>query len=170
MPKMNLRLISLDLDGVLNNHIDKECINQHKRVNFSKHNIKLLNKLIEETSTKDMPTQILLSSSWRNDYTNAAGVNCLFETTGVYPRCIGITPYFHGDPRGLEICDWIFKNQIRGNYLVKHLCILDDDSDMEMMAPWHVKTDTKFGLTENEFVVAKEMLMRPFSLSVNLGI
>jgi len=163
-----IKLIALDIDGVLNNFIDKECYNSDKYTNFSKHNVKLLNSIIKKASKKT-PVKILLSSSWRKDYATWFGINCLFEATGITPCCIDKTPDHNGGPRGNEILSWLIENQLRRDIFVESLCILDDDNDMGILMPWLVNTDGRTGITIQNANDAIEMLNKPFSLTVNLG-
>ena len=165
-----VNLICLDIDGVLNNLIDSECFNSDKYINLSKHNIKLLNKIIKETSTDENPTKILLSSSWRKYFTGWFGINVFFEAVGINPVCIDKTPELNEKLRGFEILSWLTNVQFIDNRIIKSLCILDDEDNMDILKPWQIQTDPRTGLTIKDVNEAIKMLNKPFDFQINLGI
>lgn len=128
-----MKVIFLDIDGVLNNQImyefNQETISTPGG-NLSKECVELLNDITNKTRAK-----IIISSTWRIDpdvieYLNAAGI------TG---EIVGITPVLKDrfSLRGNEIHAWIVENEkLLGKeyYKFRSFIILDDDSDMLY---WH---------------------------------
>ncbi|MDC7248564.1 MAG: HAD domain-containing protein [Sphaerochaetaceae bacterium] len=150
-----MKLIFLDIDGVLNHELwarerllrhqgEAESDYEYYRNFFDPNAIDLLNTIVEKTGAK-----VVVSSSWRTGRT----VEQLRELLGVMDfkgEVIGKTPnlyfekrkYPHGDgkemhynysvPRGCEIKAWLEMNKsILGEKMSKvRYVILDDDSDM----------------------------------------
>lgn len=168
-----MRIVFLDIDGVLNserladaidhqhragghaklgvdckcyareNHIDPECIWR-------------LNTLVTQTGS-----EIVISSSWRR-LLDLDEVNRILGKHGLVRPAIGATPDlvnelgwfgFHHDrklagspcDRGWEIWDWLF-----GCPEVSEFVILDDCSDMALLKPAHVLVDDRYGLREHD--------------------
>jgi len=169
MPR--IKVIFLDIDGVLNGGFQKEMTNNF--FNLDKEKIKLLNRIIRESSTQDIQTKIVLSSTWRLDYTeheidfHGHAIDMFFEAVGIIPVCLGRTRYLSTD-RGKEILSWLVHQQLVGKDQVESICILDDDNDMLMMEPWLVQTNHRFGITEQTVIDAVKMLDKPFKLSIHL--
>jgi hypothetical protein len=181
-----MKLIFLDVDGVLNNEThfkseeylaqSKVCNDYHKsgdketakslydKSMFCKRNIELLNKLIKDTGAK-----IVVSSSWRKGRT-VDELDSLLESVGIEADVIDKTPtlhfagledYAYSVPRGCEIKAWIETNKSILNSKVSKLryVILDDDSDMLY---WQrnkfIQTDPYSGLTRTDVFKAKQIL------------
>ena len=143
-----MKIIFLDIDGVLNHekaYEKGECrFIEHGNTRYEAFSIsskKLLNELIKETGAK-----IVVSSTWRSK-----GIDWLKEVwkkERMNGEIIGITPRImtrdgHSVPRGVEIEDWLSRNNYRHinysaeeqyRYMMKSgidsYVILDDDSDM----------------------------------------
>jgi len=167
-----IKIIFLDIDGVLNGRYqDWKSVNRYYNLDPDK--IKLLNRIIEKSSTDDCPTKIVLSSTWRLDFTDKridfAGhaIDMFFEAVGIIPCCIGRTGYYN-TKRGNEILLWLARYQLTGDKEIESICILDDDNDMEAMMKWLVNTDNTFGLVEKDVEKAISMLNKPFRLSFRL--
>lgn len=141
-----MKVIFLDIDGVLNNQIwlsgwkdylelTKGNIDHEQRRWFDHRCVNLLNELTEETEAK-----IVVSSSWRNGR-SLEDLQKLFKEIGIEGEVIGKTPqlYFNGlenynysVPRGCEIKAWLETNKsILGEKMSRlKYVIFDDDSDM----------------------------------------
>ena len=132
-----MRVIFLDIDGVLNNSSTEERFEGY--IGISPVLVAIFNKLIQETNAR-----VVLSSTWRLDAnwreTMARHkIKCVF---------LGATPHLYkpgGEyiPRGEEIKKWLDDNS---QYQVTNYAILDDDSDMLEGQPLF-KTSWKEGLT-----------------------
>jgi len=166
-----IKVIFLDIDGVLNGGYQTEMTNRYYNLDSEK--IKLLNQIIEKTTTDDCPTKIVLSSTWRLDFTDKkidfAGhaIDMFFEAVGIIPCCIGRTGYYN-TRRGNEIFLWLARYQLTGDKEIESICILDDDRDMEMMKPWHIQIDYKQGLTMSNVNDAVKMLYKPWGYHIGL--
>lgn len=161
-----MRLIFLDVDGVLNTH---EPLCPHAlcgQIHDDK--AALLKRVILEADAK-----IVLSSAWRyivhRGEMNLAGINWLFRSHGL-PNCIvGITrmdtmqrevwdgskPRPVENERGEQIHDWRKENGHTGSYAVV------DDLDLGISAAGHpfVQTNGKVGITEADAARIYSMLI-----------
>lgn len=110
-----MKLIFLDVDGVLNHQDTKERWNGFIGINpiF----VARLNQLLDDTGAA-----IVVSSSWRLD----PDWKTTLTNAGIpEEKIIDKTPYLAGEIRGLEIQEWIANNGFNDKYV-----ILDDNSDM----------------------------------------
>ena len=154
-----MKIIFLDIDGVLNHEIwfkSKEYALQSKQVNLlheknleraskeafdvsmiDPEKVSLLNSLVKDTDAK-----VVVSSSWRKNRTVEELEYLLNELLGLQAEIIGKTPildfqplpnqdYSYSVPRGCEIKAWLEINKgILGVKMSKvKYVILDDDSD-----------------------------------------
>lgn len=151
-----MKTLFLDIDGVL---VNRKTINEHKKNeyrgmgNFDPFCVHLLNWILDQTGA-----ELVLSSSWRlgtpKRYTR---VLKHIEEQGVRHKIIDRTPdpfplvLKNGDytgqwsRRGAEIQLWL-KNQPE---TIDKFAILDDNSDMEPLMPFLVKTDFEKGLDQH---------------------
>lgn len=145
-PEKLIKVIFLDIDGVLNNR--KTFEKYRKSIIWDKECIDRLNKITRITGAK-----IVISSMWRiyDEHTHA------YENRmGIEGNIIGETPnlfwQIKDTCRGDEIQLWLDKNP----YVSKFI-ILDDDNDMGHLLPHLIQTDTHIGLTneETEIVIAR---------------
>lgn len=155
-----MKIIFLDIDGVLNSQImyeDKEDIIYTRGGRVSRKSIALLNDITDDTGAK-----IVVSSTWRVD----EDVESYLKEAGVTGDIIGKTPILKDrfSLRGNEIHAWIVQNEeLLGEvyYNFWRFIILDDDSDMLW---WHREnffhTDAYAGLTPNLAYKAKRFLNR----------
>ena len=143
-----LKIIFLDIDGVLNNQLmyeNREDIIGGKG-KISKKCLDLLNHIIEKTNAK-----IVLSSTWRSDEDKEE----FLYGIGLKGEIIGKTPHlsFKGALRGNEILQWIKDNRelLGCDYdLFNSYIILDDDSDMLLwQANNYYRVDAYCGITPN---------------------
>jgi hypothetical protein len=170
-----MRLIFLDIDGVLNHEqwfrnrgrapMDL-TYRQRLQHSVDPHRLELLNQITDLTGAK-----IVLSSSWRNYaswQTTARGLaehgmrGMMVDATPrkderdhrVFARFQGrfpdpIEPY----PRGYEIQQWLDPLPVAPQFV-----ILDDDPDMEHLGPRLVQTSFETGLTEEHVNEAIRLL------------
>lgn len=155
-----MKIIFLDVDGVLNNQImyeNRDDIIGTRGGKVSQKCIARLNMLTEATNAK-----IVLSSTWRAD----EGVEEYLTEAGIKGEIIGKTPILRDrfSLRGNEIHAWIVENEqlIGKPYHEYHsFVILDDDSDMLL---WHKENffwcDPYAGLTPNLVYKATRLLNR----------
>jgi hypothetical protein len=147
-----MKVIFLDFDGVLNSWAwwgrqPKANRDQHEYL-LDPAAIGLLNQLVMRTGA-----HVVISSSWRlNKEMRPAATLCVCGFTGVV---LGQTDYLAA-PRGREIQAWL-----DGRDDVEKIVILDDDSDMVHLAPYHVKTEHSVGLTQDDVDRAVVLLGGP---------
>lgn len=167
-----MNIIFLDIDGVLNSGeymyrrrlqgttranraIDPDCVN-------------VLNAIVQHTKA-----HIVVSSSWRIGRT-VLQLQRMLYSGGVVGNVLGVTPMpgrfegWHGGmgyARGDEIQAWINANM--DALQLKHILILDDDSDMKHLMPWLVKTRwDEGGLQEHHLPLALDVMASSFPGSV----
>ena len=107
-----MRLIFLDIDGVLNSDAwdktKKTTSNDFLIDQFDPEAIKLLNELIEK-----IDAQIVLTSSWRLNF-DLEQMNELFSRIGIKRGIVSFTPNLNAGAgyltRGNEVSNWIIDN------------------------------------------------------------
>ena len=139
-----MNIIFLDIDGVLNSHrklkeVYERTHKPHSGYNYPFDEICLSNLkvLVELTNSK-----LVITSSWRKD---KKGINKIIEALKEYEldqHIIGYTPILN-KPRGIEIQEYLNQLDYKPNFI-----ILDDDTDMENLIDYLIKTNIKVGLTE----------------------
>ena len=143
-----MKVIFLDVDGVLNNYAAFEAAQGRHGTNvLAPECIERCNRLVEMTGAR-----VVLSSTWRL----MADFRAILRDGGLRASIIDRTPYFtSGDQRrGAEIADWL-----RRNTTVVAYVILDDDSDMlEEQRPFFVQTHYQTGLTDAHVARAAAIL------------
>lgn len=155
-----MKIIFLDIDGVLNNeifytsvtHPKAETMEEYKLQQFDPRCVELLNSITDKTEAK-----IVVSSSWRSD----PDITEILKKAGVTGEVIGVTPYLafksnvdykYSVPRGCEIKAWLELNKEKlGDKMSKvKYVILDNDSDMLYWQREHFfLVDGYAGLTRN---------------------
>lgn len=187
---MVTRVLGLDVDGVLNSSTflqtwkenSSDSMDDFFAAMLDPQAVACLNRLVKAAGI-DL---ILLSSSWRKHCTPEAMTTLLqdkgFEgtiagSTGTLnqwwvnwsipeiPRRQGLDfadPFTSKHERGIEIELWLQERfttaQERRDI---QLAILDDDSDMGRLLPWHVQTLHKFGLRDRHIEQVKAALAKP---------
>lgn len=132
-----MKLIFLDVDGVLNMHGSGGLFTLNKK------RLRLLEKIVKETGA-----EVVVSSTWRNypDHMKKL-MRCLnyrgIKVSGITKR-LGLASDGERYYRGHEIQDYLDNHPEIENYV-----ILDDDSDMlDSQLRHFVQTDGTIGLTE----------------------
>ena len=137
-----MKIIFLDIDGVLNSANDKFS----QKLETKKH-LNLLEKLVKKTNAK-----IVLSSSWRGIPSLRKIVENKMQE--IDAEIIDATRSLPGT-RGSEIKDWMKDKDIES------FVILDDDSDMDEMTETNlVLTDSNKGLQKEDIEKALKILNR----------
>ena len=147
-----MKILFLDIDGVLNSEIFWTTQSQsHRRLeakhkgynrdeqralaNIDKNTIHLLNYIVDKTNA-----EIVISSTWRGD----CNLPYIMRFMGLKKPYYGTTPYDKTRHRGTEIQKWLEDYGDDVKY-----AILDDDSDMlSHQIPFFVKTNFYEGLTK----------------------
>ena len=152
-----MKVIFLDIDGVLNNqnHILKlfnllgreqyfTIVRALHATPFDYRSCLLLKQLIIKLDLK-----VILSSTWR---CNANSKDLIKKYAGI--EILDSTPILSSGIRGEEIQQYLNSHKEITNYV-----ILDDDSDMlESQMKHFVKVDSKVGLTIKEIIQSEEIL------------
>jgi hypothetical protein len=132
-----MKVIFLDIDGVLNSHESYERIGNGGMLGIDEIYLERFKRILEATGAK-----VVLSSTWRlHPDTRAevrnAGIDFI-DCTPSIPKSGGAESM----ERGEEVLDWLIRNPGVTDY-----AILDDDSDF--MKWQHLfKTSWQHGLTE----------------------
>jgi len=139
-----MNIIFLDVDGVLNsiNKLIETYNKTHKPHSgysypFDENCLENLQLLVRETNSK-----LVITSTWRKD---TQGREVLLNTLKEYEldnQVIGYTPVLDNESRGMEIREYLRELKERPDFV-----ILDDDSDMEELTPFLIKTNRQVGLT-----------------------
>jgi HAD domain in Swiss Army Knife RNA repair proteins len=148
-----MKLLFLDFDGVLNSaqfaHLQHRAWMKDKsnsrpyRDEFCPISCSNLLWIIERVPD----LKIVISSSWRLGR-SLHELKTILEDQGI-PQDLVIdkTPHLvqanESVPRGFEIQKWLDDHK---ELDVEKFCIIDDDSDMEHLSIFHVKTDFRTGL------------------------
>ena len=142
-----MKLIFLDIDGVMNHRTHFERSRQHEGQEFSPLAVRNLREILKATGAK-----IILSSTWRKGLT-AKGMKELFAWYDLDKYVIGKTPVLIDQIRGLEIKKFI--DEIPS---LESFVILDDDGDMGELMPFLVQTSNTHGLSDDKRDVAVKIL------------
>jgi hypothetical protein len=150
-----MRVIFLDIDGVLNSLNYEREIQNHPATsddyynwNMDQRAVRRLNRIVEKTGAV-----VVVSSAWRTDM---GSVYNHLEAHGFTGKIVGSTPVLHrvgGVPRGDEIQMWLDEHDA-----VEAFVILDDYADMGALLPKLVKTDPWHGLQNEHVNMAIRML------------
>jgi hypothetical protein len=152
-----LKIIFLDIDGVLNSYCGEIKRNFEDKILplFVEH-IEVLNWVLKNTDAR-----IVISSCWR--YSRSVDeLKELFYNYGINSKYIidktprlkserieGFDDKWTSVKRGQEIQAWIDKFLNEGNY-IESFAIVDDDSDMERLLPDLIQINGNYGLTYKE--------------------
>ena len=153
-----MKIIFLDIDGVLNYH---DCWARRENVGrgtsvWDNECIAQLNRIIKETSAK-----IVVSSTWRIHEESYKQVT---DKMGIEGEFLGKTSHtlwrkMDNCQRGDEIGEWLKDHQ---DLNIEKFVILDDDSDMSYLIDHLVQTEFMGkGLTKELADEAIKMLMEP---------
>lgn len=153
-----MNIIFLDIDGVLNDEkweriCREESLTSDKvdetRIDPAK--IGLINQLVVRTNAK-----IVISSSWRQTF-GLLVCSQMLKRRGLIADIVDVTPTLINKCRGDEIQVWLQNNEALN---VTNFVILDDSSEMNNVSQHLIKTDPRFGLTQEHVERALRMLMR----------
>jgi hypothetical protein len=158
-----MKLLFLDFDGVLNSaqfarlqhraYLKDKSKSRPYRDEFCPICCSNLIYIIE--TIKDL--KIVISSSWRlgspvEELRSLLGRHGIPEDLIIDKTPHLVTPGEGSVPRGFEIQKWLDEHK---ELDVERFCIIDDDSDMEHLSPFHVKTDFQVGL---DFIAARKAI------------
>ena len=127
-----MKVIFLDIDGVLNNHFDYQTYGFDY---IDSGLVEILKTIVAATGS-----EIVISSTWRLNESDLslARANLRYKKLDY----IDITPYLRKLPRAEEIKSWL-----KNNPQVVKYAILDDNEDAGLDLDGFFKTDYYVGLT-----------------------
>lgn len=143
-----MKIIFLDIDGVLNRHGDGK--------DFEPECVANLNRVLTATGAK-----LVISSTWRglieNEHMDRWGFCVLLRSHGLkMAEVVGHTrPSEGGEKRVWQIRDWVFDH--KHEFGTTRYCILDDDPNAFGSWPG-VLVDGRVGLTAKDADAAIEIL------------
>jgi hypothetical protein len=157
-----MKVIFLDIDGVLNNSDDSDLHEGEGTMNFYSPNcVAILNSITGWTKAK-----IVVSSTWRLGVT-LVDLQVQLRSMGITGQVIGKTEDLRvlDGYRGNEILKWIKDNKDILSYNFYHeyksYVILDDDTDMLLWQKDNfVHTDGNLGLTDLDAAKAIRILLK----------
>lgn len=140
-----MKVIFLDVDGVLNN-------NDYSMGKIQENKVKLLKQIVDSTGAS-----LVLSSDWRNWWDKPdEDFRLLIELLSKYDMgLLSKTPITKHGYRGAEIHQWL--NEWEGE-TIERFVILDDNDDMKPYMDRLVKTLHNRGLTKADTEKAKKLL------------
>ncbi|MCG8576836.1 MAG: HAD domain-containing protein [Flavobacteriales bacterium] len=148
-----MRLLFLDIDGVLNSDLwykSEQCKKQQEPLNhFDPKNVSILNNLVKKTEAK-----VVITSTWRNNHSQE-DLKQILKAAGLKIEIVGFTPDLRRNQdfviRGNEILKWCMDNEVILGCEWKSyhdFAILDDNSDFLLwQAHNFFRTDRFCGLT-----------------------
>lgn len=167
---LRVRIVFLDIDGVLNSHAlwarmrkeGRDLSDINNRIDPDA--VKRVNRLCVENDA-----DVVVSSTLRLNNSRPR-LQRLLRERGFKRQIIGVTPDFTvrtspggiwmANERGYEIQGWLDDNAKAGRYDVVSFVILDDDADMAHLADRHIKTDVEVGFTDADVGRAATILSR----------
>lgn len=141
-----MKVLFLDVDGVLNCNTTKERINGFLGLD-SEHLYRFL-----QWKNKHPEVSIVLSSTWRTDSVFTNALREALAAQGV--NWIDVTPQMPSGPRYEEINWWLGSNTDKWS----DFAILDDITDMGHLQPRLVCTDERHGLQDEHLIKLNKIL------------
>ena len=145
-----MKIIFLDIDGVLNNTSDSHSdtpftdVWSRDHTNWWPHSVNVLGDIVAATGAK-----IVISSSWRKLEPDIEWWNEQFRLAKIEVECIGITPSSRNGFRGREIKQYLSEHPKISSYV-----ILDDESDFYPDQPRvHIAMDNGLLHTHKESII-----------------
>lgn len=147
-----MKIIFLDIDGVLNSEIYYRSVNRTAKdwSRFDPTAVDLIKKLVDEFFA-----QIVISSTWR--FGAVQLLNSELKKSGLikYLHKDWKTPQGYPPSKGKEIQEWLDQHTNISEYVI----IDDDESILEEQKSRFVKTDLMNGMKEKHYARAREILI-----------
>ena len=157
-----MKLIFLDVDGILNNtqNIKKYRLffRGKRRLLVDVKPVFYLKKLLEEIEKNNMDVKIVISSSWRVGSIPADWKKLFLHYFNNAEIVKGRTPYLYKD-RGIEILELLEIAKEKGDIIDDYIVLDDDIEDIINHIPNNkvIKINRRYGLTNKNI---KEILKK----------
>ncbi len=151
MAKNLLKIIFLDIDGVLNSEMYYRSVDRTIK-DWSRFDPRVVDMIIE--LVKEFSPKLVISSTWR--FGAIKQLNNELSKSGLKQHLHKDwkTPQVHPSHRGTEIKMWLDKHPEVFNYL-----ILDDDINILDEQTFHlVQTNIDFGMQNGHLINARDIL------------
>ncbi|MDI3290803.1 HAD domain-containing protein [Polyangium sp. 15x6] len=153
-----MKIVFLDFDGVLNHYLMLLNEDRDARKQFSPPAVERLNAIVKRTGAR-----VVVSSSWR-EWTPVDALRKLLAAEGFVGEVLDHTPILHprtmrvpdpnpGQTRCMEIMQWLDACPERPESFVAL-----DDLELELLAAYHVKTESDTGLLDTHVEMAIDLL------------
>jgi hypothetical protein len=155
-----LRVIFLDIDGVLNRYFpegipDEEDVKRFDPIAIS-NLISIIQRVQESTGE---PVGLVISSSWK-ETGDLEHLRKLFRSTPFAVHIIGATPPLIPRDRSAEILSWLYQNF--GRYQIESFVVLDDyPVGLDLFRERYLQVDPQRLLTRNDAEQAARILLLP---------
>jgi hypothetical protein len=171
-------LIFLDIDGVLNsrNFYEKVIENGGCQADTNDIDPKAV-EYLNWIGSKVPDLWVVISSTWRLDFTTSTSWNTLFKLLGIHLKVYDVTPRLN-TYRGDEILQWLLQHDAekrknpnwQQHDAVESFVIVDDDSDMESLSSRLVQVDNHKGLTLHHAKKVVEMLNQKVNIEIKVNV
>lgn len=145
----DMKIVFLDIDGVLNNSFHNEFSRHHGGLEFAPSCVANIIELLNETDAK-----VVITSTWRIRHTVDSLNRKVLTHYGLADYVVGHTPVLDDCPRGEEIKTFLENT----NLLIDRFIIIDDDNDMGEFLGRLVRTNNRKGFTSTDKEKALKLL------------
>jgi hypothetical protein len=145
-----LKIIFLDIDGVLNSKTYYKMVDRTKKDwnRFNPLAVEMIKRLIEE-----FKSSIVISSTWRYAFVKELKNELIKSGMVKYLHKDWKTPEAYPSHRGEEINLWLDNHPEAIDYV-----IIDDDKNiLEEQKNWFIRTDINEGMTEEHYYKVRQI-------------
>jgi len=145
-----LKIIYLDIDGVLNSKTYYKTVDRTKKDwnRFNPLAVEMIKRLIEE-----FKSSIVISSTWRFAFVKELKNELIKSGLVKYLHKDWKTPEAYPSHRGEEINLWLDNHPEAIDYVI----IDDDENILEEQKNWFIRTDINEGMTEEHYYKVRQI-------------